>query len=111
MIDGSGRFLPESKRGFPSPWVAFSKAFGLAALFPHSKTFNHYHLGYLSEFENHEVEALSGAFMFMRKACVDQVGLLDEDFFDVRRGHRFELSVDARRLDESLFFGYANHSL
>ncbi|MEM6395205.1 MAG: glycosyltransferase [Bacteroidota bacterium] len=81
MIDGSGRFLPESKRGLPTPWVAFCKAFGLARLFPKSKKYNHYHLGYLSKDETNQVEVLSGAFMFMRRETLDQVGLLDENFF------------------------------
>ncbi|MEM7103182.1 MAG: glycosyltransferase [Bacteroidota bacterium] len=81
MIDGRGKFLPESKRGFPSPFVAFSKAFGLSRLFPKSKVFNRYHLGFLSKDETHEVEVLSGAFMLMRKSVLDQVGLLDETFF------------------------------
>ncbi len=81
MIDGSGRFLPESKRGLPTPWVAFTKAFGLARLFPRSRTFNRYHLGYLDEYKNHRVEVLSGAFMFLRSETLQRVGLLDEDFF------------------------------
>lgn len=81
MIDGAGIFLPESKRGFPSPWVAFAKSFGLAGLFPKSPLFNHYHLGYLSEQETHEIEVLSGAFMFMRRSVLDEIGLLDEAFF------------------------------
>jgi GT2 family glycosyltransferase len=81
MIDGSGRFLPESKRGFPSPMVAFYKAFGLAGLFPQSRTFNKYSLGYLSEHENHEVDVLAGAFMLMRRKALDKAGLLDEAFF------------------------------
>lgn len=81
MIDGSGKFLPESKRGFPSPFVAFSKTFGLSALFPKSKTFNRYHLGFLSENETHEVDVLAGAFMLMRREALDKVGLLDEAFF------------------------------
>jgi len=81
MIDGSGNFLPESKRGFPSPWVAFCKTFGLSTFFPKSKLFNHYHLGYLDKDENHEVEVLAGAFMMMRKSVLDEVGLLDETFF------------------------------
>lgn len=81
MLDGKGAFLPESKRGLPTPAVAFYKIFGLARLLPHSKRFGHYHLGYLSEFETNEVEVLSGAFMLMRKAALDKVGLLDEDFF------------------------------
>ncbi|MEO1625429.1 MAG: glycosyltransferase, partial [Bacteroidota bacterium] len=81
MIDGSGKFLPESKRGFPSPLVAFFKTFGLSRLFPRSRLFNHYHLGYLDDDQNHEVEVLAGAFMLMRKSVLDEVGLLDEDFF------------------------------
>lgn len=81
MIDGSGRFLPESKRGFPSPKVAFFKTFGLARIFPKSKTFNYYHLGHLSKDENHEVDVLAGAFMWLRKSVLDEIGLLDEAFF------------------------------
>lgn len=81
MIDGHGAFLPESKRGLPTPAVAFYKIFGLSALFPRSRQFGRYHLGYLSPDETHEVEILSGAFMLMRKTALDKVGLLDEDFF------------------------------
>ncbi|MEO0732977.1 MAG: glycosyltransferase family 2 protein [Bacteroidota bacterium] len=81
MIDGTGSFLPESKRGLPTPWVAFTKAFGLAWLFPRSQRFNHYHLGYLSENETHAVEVLAGAFMWLRRQTLDEIGLLDETFF------------------------------
>jgi len=81
MIDGKGKFLPESKRGLPTPSVAFYKIFGLSNLFPKSKTFSKYHLGYLNNDETHEIEILSGAFMLMRKSALDKVGLLDEDFF------------------------------
>lgn len=81
MIDGSGRFLPESKRGFPSPMVAFYKTFGFSKIFPNSKLFNKYHLGYLDENKTWEIDVLAGAFMFMRKAALDKVGLLDESFF------------------------------
>lgn len=81
MIDGKGNFLPESKRGLPTPSVAFYKIFGLSKLFPKSKTFGRYHLGYLDKSATHEVEILSGAFMLMRKAALDKVGLLDEDYF------------------------------
>ncbi|UPL50005.1 glycosyltransferase family 2 protein [Hymenobacter sublimis] len=81
MLDGQGMFLPESKRGLPTPWVAFYKIFGLAKLFPKSRRFGRYHLGFLSPEQSHEIEVLSGAFMLMRKAALDQVGLLDEDYF------------------------------
>jgi GT2 family glycosyltransferase len=81
MIDGSGKFLPESKRGLPTPSVSFYKIFGLSRLFPTSKKFSKYHLGYLNENETNEIEVLSGAFMWMRKSVLDQVGYLDETFF------------------------------
>ncbi len=81
MIDGRGVFLPESKRGLPTPTVAFYKIFGLSKLFPKSKRFGQYHLGHLSEFETNEIDILSGAFMLMRKEALNKVGLLDEAFF------------------------------
>lgn len=81
MIDGKGHFLPESKRGLPTPQAAFYKIFGLAKIFPKSKKFGRYHLGFLDKNETHEIEVLSGAYMFMRKEALDKVGMLDETFF------------------------------
>ncbi len=81
MQDGNGQFLPESKRALPTPWVSFYKIFGLAALFPRSKRFGQYHLTYLDKEQTHEIEILSGAYMWMRKEVLDKVGLLDETYF------------------------------
>ena len=81
MIDGAGKFLPESKRGLPTPEVAFYKIFGLAALFPKSKRFGKYHLGFLDKNETHEVEILAGAFMMISQEAIQKAGLLDEDYF------------------------------
>ncbi len=81
MIDGSGTYLPESKRGFPSPQTAFFKTFGLSSIFKKSKIFNNYHLGHISEFSNAKVDVLSGAFMLFSKVTLDKIGLLDEQFF------------------------------
>lgn len=81
MVDGKGKFLPESKRGLPTPDVAFYKIFGLSYLFPKSKLFGKYHLSYLDNDKIHEVEILSGAFMMLRKETLDKIGLLDETFF------------------------------
>ncbi len=95
MVDGKGNFLPESKRGLPTPMVSFYKIFGLSKLFPNSKKFGQYHLGYLSEFENHEIDVLSGAFMLMRSETLLKVGLLDEQFFmygeDIDLSYRIQL--------------------
>ncbi len=81
MIDGTGNFLPESKRALPTPMVAFYKIFGLSSIFPKSKIFGKYHLSYLDKNEINEVEILPGAFMFIRKEALDKAGLLDESFF------------------------------
>ncbi|MFZ1689118.1 MAG: glycosyltransferase family 2 protein [Flavobacteriales bacterium] len=81
MIDGTGAFLPESKRGLPTPAVAFYKIIGLTRLFPRSKVFGRYHLGHLPENEVARIEILSGACMFLRRDTLDKVGLLDESFF------------------------------
>ncbi len=81
MIDGNGHFLPESKRSVPTPLVSFFKIFGFSSLFPKSKLFAKYHLGYLDENQVHEVSVLPGAYMFIRRKALDEVGLLDESFF------------------------------
>ncbi|MGQ9847408.1 MAG: glycosyltransferase [Bacteroidales bacterium] len=96
MIDGKGNFLPESKRGLPTPQVAFFKISGLSKLFPKSKLFNRYHLGYLDEHTINEVDVLSGAFMLLRKKTLDEIGLLDETFFmygeDIDLSYRITLA-------------------
>lgn len=81
LIDGKGNFLPESKRGLPTPWVAFYKIFGLSSLFPESKKFGKYHLSYLDRDKIHDVDVLCGAFMLIRKKTLEKTGLLDESFF------------------------------
>lgn len=81
MIDGSGKFLKESKRAFPSPMTSLFKLFGLARLFPRSRTFSRYHLGHLDEKSNHQVDVLAGAFLMVRKDVHDKIGGFDEAFF------------------------------
>jgi GT2 family glycosyltransferase len=81
MVDGSGVFLPESKRAFPSPIVSFYKLAGLSSLFSRSKIFNRYALGFLPEHLVHEVDVLAGAFMMVRKHVLDVIGSFDEQFF------------------------------
>jgi GT2 family glycosyltransferase len=81
MIDGSGRFLKESKRAFPSPLTSLFKLAGLAHLFPHSKIFSRYHLGHLDAGQTHEVDVLAGAFLLTEKEVLQKVGNFDEVFF------------------------------
>lgn len=81
MHDGYGRFLPESKRSFPTPWVSFCKIFGLSSLFPYSPLFAKYHLRYLPADRAHDIDILSGAFIFIPTEILHAVKGFDEDFF------------------------------
>jgi N-acetylglucosaminyl-diphospho-decaprenol L-rhamnosyltransferase len=94
MIDGGGSFLKESRRGFPTPWVAFCKMTGLTALFPRSAIFAGYYLGGIPPVSDHPSPILSGAYMFVRKEALDKVGGFDERFFlyaeDIDLSYRIE---------------------
>lgn len=81
MIDGTGIFLAESKRSFPSPITSFYKLSGLSSLFPKSAIFNRYALGNLDENQNHEVDVICGAFMMLTKEAADKTNGFDEAFF------------------------------
>lgn len=81
LIDGTGNFLPESKRGVPTPFVAFTKIFGLYKLFPKTTLFNRYYAQHLSENETGKVDILVGAFMIMKRELYPEIGGFDENCF------------------------------
>jgi GT2 family glycosyltransferase len=81
MIDGNGQFLRESRRGLPTPWVAFCKLTGLTALFPASRYFAKYYLGHLPADQPHSVPVLSGACLLASRAALEKIGPFDETFF------------------------------
>ncbi len=81
MLDGSGSYLPESKRGFPTAMAAFCKITGLYKFFPRSRRFNAYYAGHIDHDAIGNVDVLCGAFMYMRRDVVNQVGGLDEDYW------------------------------
>jgi GT2 family glycosyltransferase len=81
LIDGSGNFLPESKRGIPTPFVALTKIFGLYKLFPSWELFNRYYAQHLSENETGKVDILVGAFMIMKRELYNDIGGFDENCF------------------------------
>lgn len=81
MLRINGSFALESRRGLPTPFVAFCKMSGLSSIFPKSRTFGRYYMRYLNEHEANQIEIMSGAYMFLRKSVLDKIGLLDEDFF------------------------------
>lgn len=81
MLDGAGRFLPESKRGFPSPATSLYKQLGLYKLFPTSPRFARYYMGHLPQHTTAEIDVLAGAYMLVRKSVLDTIGGFDEKFF------------------------------
>lgn len=81
LIDGTGNFLPESKRGIPTPWVAFTKIFGLYKFFPNSSFFNKYYAQHLNENQTGKVDILVGAFMVMKRELYIEIGGFDENCF------------------------------
>lgn len=81
LIDGTGNYLPESKRGIPTPWVAFTKIFGLYKTFPKSKLFNQYYAQNLSKNQSGKVEILVGAFMVLKRELYNNIKGFDENCF------------------------------
>jgi GT2 family glycosyltransferase len=81
MLDGTGKFLKESKRSFPSVATSFFKMTGFANLFPSSKLFAKYYAGHIGEHENKEVDVLAGAFMMLSREVLEKVKGFDEDYF------------------------------
>ena len=79
LIDGTGNFLPESKRGIPTPFVAFTKITGLYKIFP--KIFGEYYAQHLSENQTGKVDILVGAFMLMKCELYNEIGGFDENCF------------------------------
>ncbi len=78
LIDGTGKFLPESKRGVPTPFVAFTKIFGL---YKFSNIFGKYYAQHLSENQSGKVDILVGAFMIMKRELYQEIGGFDEKCF------------------------------
>ncbi|MBI9041779.1 glycosyltransferase family 2 protein [Lutibacter sp.] len=76
LIDGSGCFLPESKRGIPTPSASFNKLFGIS-----NKQTGKYYATHLMENESGVVAVLVGAFMFLKKSIYNEVKGFDEDYF------------------------------
>lgn len=81
MLKTDGSSANESRRGLPTPLVSFYKIFGFCSRFPKSKVFGKYYMGYLPWDKPAQIEVVSGAFFFARRKVLDEVGLLDEDFF------------------------------
>lgn len=72
MHNADGSLAPESRRALPTPWVSCLKMLGFT---------KRYYMSHLPWDQPGRIEVISGAFCFLRKKALDEVGLLDEDFF------------------------------
>jgi len=81
MLNADGSFAPESRRSIPTPFVSFCKMSGLCSLFPKSRLFGRYYLGYLDRDKVCQIEVVSGAYMFVRRQALEPIRGFDEDYF------------------------------
>ncbi len=72
MHNEDGTLAPESRRAIPTPWVSALKMLGFT---------KRYYMTHLPWDEPNQIEVISGAFCLLRRKALDEVGLLDEDFF------------------------------
>ena len=115
MVDGQGKFLPESKRGLPTLWSSLCKFAGLYKIAPSSLWLNRYYAGHLPEHDNNTVDVLTGAFFFGRTALLQKLGGFDEDFFmygeDIDLSYRVHLEgKDLRYLGGTTIIHYKGES-
>jgi hypothetical protein len=81
LVREDGSLDKACRRSFPTPEVAFYRLSGLSRLFPKTPRFGRYNLTYLSPDVTAEVDSVVGAFMLIRAEVIEQIGLLDEQFF------------------------------
>lgn len=72
MLNREGKAAPESRRAIPTPWVAMLKMLGFT---------RRYYMSDLPWDEPSRIEVISGAYCMLRRKALDEVGLLDEDYF------------------------------
>ena len=81
VLNRDGTLQLACRRSIPTPKVAFYRLTGLSRLFPNNHTMAKYNMTYEDPDQAHEVDAVSGAFLMIRREVVEKIGLLDERFF------------------------------
>ena len=81
MHNDWGTTARESRRGLPSPMTSFYKMIGLSKRLPQHHKFGRYYMGWLPWDSPSRIEVVSGACFLVRRKALDEVGLMDEDYF------------------------------
>lgn len=102
VLNADGTLQKTCRRGFPTPWVAFTKISGLSAIFPRTRLFGRYNLTYLNPEEEHEVDAIGGSFMFIPRRVFQEVKGFDEDYF--MYGEDIDLCYKIKRAGYRVFY-------
>ncbi len=102
VLNPDGTLQLACRRAFPGPWTSFTKVMGLSKLFPKSPIFAKYNLTYLDENKTYEVDAVSGAFMMLRKEVYDKIGGFDSQFF--MYGEDLDLCYRAQKANYKVYY-------
>lgn len=89
-------------RGYPTPWNAFCFFSGLESLFPHSRIFSGYHMGWENVNKIHEIHACAGSFMLVRRKAGENIGWWDEDYFFY--GEDLDFCLELKKKDWEIYF-------
>jgi len=102
IINSDGSIQLACRRSFPGPWTSFCKVTGLSKIFPNSRIFARYNLTYLDENKTYEVDAISGAFMMMRREVYEKIGGFDPQFF--MYGEDLDLCYRAQKAGYKVYY-------
>jgi GT2 family glycosyltransferase len=102
VLNPDGTLQLACRRSFPGPWTSFTKVTGLSSLFPKNRILARYNLTYLNENQTYEVDAISGAFLMLRKDVYEKIGGFDEQFF--MYGEDLDLCYRAQKSNFKVFY-------
>ncbi|PKL83342.1 MAG: glycosyl transferase [Ignavibacteriae bacterium HGW-Ignavibacteriae-3] len=102
VLNPDGSLQLACRRSFPGPWTSFTKVTGLSRLFPKSRILARYNLTYLDENKTYEVDAVSGAFLMLRREVFEKIGGFDEQFF--MYGEDLDLCYRAQKSDFNIYY-------
>jgi GT2 family glycosyltransferase len=102
VLNRDGTLQLACRRSIPTPRAAFFRLTGLSRLFPRSKVMAEYNLTYTNPDQTHEVGAVSGAFLMIRRKVVEEIGMLDERFF--MYGEELDWCLRAKRAGWNIMY-------